>query len=84
MAESFSEVDSRSIRLGAGRAARCHLLSLMGAAVGMLPSVCSRCANQGRGEQDLELGAVQLPALPLATSLTPTLERWFCGKVHLA
>lgn len=49
MAESFSEVDSKSLRLGAGRAAHCHLLSLVGAPVGMLPSVCSLCKpGQGR------------------------------------
>lgn len=45
--------------------------------------LCAACANQGRGEQFLELGAVLLPALPLAISLTPALENWFCEKVYL-
>lgn len=33
--------------------------------------LCVACANQARGQRDLELGAVQLPVLPLATSLIP-------------
>lgn len=37
--------------------------------------LCAACANQGRGEQDLELGAAQLPVLPLATSLASALGK---------
>lgn len=49
MGEIYSEVGSRAIRLVAGRAAHCHLLSLVGAPAGMLPSVCSLC-KPGQGK----------------------------------
>lgn len=41
------------------------------------------CVHQGRGDQDLELGAAKLPMIPLATSLTPVSENLFCDNVHL-
>lgn len=77
-------LDSRYVRLGVGIVAHCHLLSPVGAHAGDAAGCAAACAHRGRGEQDLELGAAKLPALPLATSLTPTSENLFCGKVHLA
>lgn len=77
-------MDSRYARLGAATVVRCHLLALVGAhRQGMPLAVRSPC-TLGRGEQDLELEPAKLPVLPLATSLTLTLENLFCGKVPLA
>lgn len=50
---------------------------------GMLLAAHSLCA-QGRGDQDPELGATELPALPSATSLALRLGNLLCGKAHLA
>lgn len=78
VAESFSDVDSRSIRLAAGRAAHCHLPSLVGAPVGVLPSVCSLCKpGQGRTRP----GVRSCPASSASLGHQLGLSPWKDGSV---